>query len=81
MEANVIERPNVIHTEVAELAVVAGKVWMDHNAAGARSKSRSAGRTCHWTPTTHASSTTATSSAATLSSSRNNCERKKQKRQ
>ena len=85
MEPTVVERPNVIHTEVAELAVVceAGRAY--RHSTWARSKSWSAGRTCHRVSATHgaSSTTTAVSSAATLGKANdgNGCERKEQKRQ
>ncbi len=85
MEATIVERPNVIDAEVAELAVVCDADRAYRHSSWASSKSRSAGRTCHRMSATHgaSSTTTAVSSAATLGKANDGdrCERKKQKRQ
>ncbi len=84
MEAKVVvERPNVIHIEVAELAVVGDADRAHRHSSWTSGKSGSAGWTCHRVSAsdTARSTTSSVSSAAPLGNYGNGCERKKQKRQ
>ena len=84
MEATIVERPDMIHAEVSELAMVGDAAGANRYSTGVRSEPCAAGRTCHRVSAADTvSSTTAVSSAATLGKANdgNRCERKKQKRQ